>query len=142
MVKKVSQMVLAFVMVIACQFINTSAYASGNFNPLYSGMLNATDEIYMYVTSSDAVMNKVLYPATSTSNMFLSISNASSFYFSKDRFAASYSHHGVYYDTYGYMIGYSPESILIQSSEVHPTYALGFILQGVYVEYNTIRYYS
>lgn len=140
--KKVLKRFLAFALAISFQLVSISAYASGVFNPLYSGTLRATDEIYMFITEDDAVMNRILYPVSSTSNAFLSISNPSSFYFSKDRFAATYSHHGAYYDAYGNFMGFSPETVLIQTSEVHPTYSLGFILTGVYVEYNTIRYYS
>lgn len=140
--KKVLKRVMAFTLAMAFQFVSMAAYASDVFNPLYSGTLKATDEIYMYITSKDAVMNRVLYPATPTTNMFLSISNVSSLYFSGSEFAATYSHHGAYYDAYGNFMGFSPETVLIQASEVHPTYSFWNVLTGVYVEYNTIRYYS
>lgn len=138
--KKVLKRFLALAMAISFQLVSISAYASGVFNPLYSGTLRATDEIYMFITEDDAVMNQILYPVSSTSNVFLSISNPSTFYFTKDRFSATYSHHGVFYDGNGKMMGFSPESVQVQTSIVHCSSIFGFS-SGSYIEYNTIRYY-
>ncbi|MBP1563580.1 MAG: hypothetical protein J6C38_07670 [Oscillospiraceae bacterium] len=143
MIKKVSQSVLAFVLVIVCQFVSISAYATDNtFNPLYSGVLRATDDVYMTISSSDAVMTNVIYPVSSTSNRFLTISDANTFTFSNEKFLATYTHSGDYTDLEGNVIGHSPDYVMIQTTEVHPTYFMGIFFQGVYIEYNGCRYNS
>lgn len=143
MVKKALKGALAFVVAISCQLVNISAYAAGDrFNPVYSGVLRASDKVYMTISSSDAVMNKVIYPVSSTSNRFLTISDASSFTFSNTKFLASYSHSGIYTDLDGNFVGNSPNKVIIQTSEVHPEYTLGIFLSGIYIDYNGCRYSS
>lgn len=143
MVKKFLKKSLAFVLIMAFQLVSISAYAANTdiFNPLYSGVLKAADDVYMTVSSEDAVMTKVIYP-TSTSNRFLTISDAADFTFSNERFLATYNHSGVYTNLAGNVIGHSPDYVVIETTEVHPQYILGIFLSGVYIDYNGCRYSS
>lgn len=144
MVKRFLKKSLAFVLVMAFQFVNISAYAANTdtFNPLYSGVLKADDNMYMTVSKSDAVMTKVIYPITSTSNRFLTISGVDDFTFDAAKFIATYNHKGIFTDYEGNFINDSPNNVVVQTTEVHPQYILGFILSGVYIDYNGCRYTS
>lgn len=95
----------------------------------------------MTITSDDAVMTKVIYPSSPTSNGLLTISNASSFTFSTSKFIASYSGDGKFTDYDGKFLATAKGPIIIETRDITPKYVFGFIT-GVTIVYNDMTYSS
>lgn len=139
--KKVLKRVLACLAVLGTQLTTLSAYASGTFNPLYSGILKVSDTVYMNLSEDDAEMVQVIYPVSSTKNKFLSVSGASTFVFSKNEFTASYTgQEGIYTDGNGEKIGDAPNNIIITTRKIKADFILGIIVTNVSIEYNGCTY--
>lgn len=133
--KKASAMLIALCCMLSC-----TIYASASFNPTYSGKFVATAYSYMTISSSDAIMTKIIYPISATTNRFVTISNADSLIFSSSLFSATYSHEGTITDVEGSYVGTVAKPVVVQTSDITVTKGLLGTVKSVRITYNNIYY--
>lgn len=137
--KKILKKVTAVIAAFGC-LCASSIYASASFNPTYTGRFVATKYSYMTVSSEDAVMTKIIYPVSSTTNRFMTIEGASSFIFSNEKFSATYNKNGTLTTLEGEEIGTVSKPVIVQTNQIEvKTNWLGMVTD-VCVIYNGLYY--
>lgn len=120
---------------------NVTVFGDTNsFNPVYSGTLQYTSKNTMTVSSEDAVMDRIIYPVSADTNRLLTVDNADSFVFDKDRFVAYYDHQGKITLSDGTFVQNLQGPIYIQAEEVRLTFNLFGKVKDVTVVYNNREY--
>lgn len=126
---------------MGCLLLDVTAYAdTGPFNPIYSGRLSFTTKVYMTISSSDAVMTKVIYPLSAETDRFLTIYNADTVDFTRSVFHIYYSHNGEITTLEGDFVQYVPAPVIIQAESVDLTFGLFGNIKDVTVTYNGREY--
>lgn len=138
--KRVLKRIVAFIAVAGCLMASSvSVFAS--FNPTYTGRFAATQNSYMTVSSEDAVMTKIIYPVSATTNRFMSISGASSFIFSNEKFSATYNENGILTTLDGEKIGTVSKPVIVQTNQIDVTTNRLGRVTDVCIIYNGLYYF-
>lgn len=108
---------------MGCLLLDLTAYAdSAIFNPIYSGNLSFTQRVYMTISNDNAVLTKVIYPISGTTNRFVTIDSPDKLIFDASQLYIEYDHKGVITDLYGEFYGYTPSNVAVETYNVKIDY--------------------
>ena len=127
---------------MGCLLLDVTAYAdSDTFNPMYSGKLSFTQKVYMTVSKDNAVLTKVIYPISGTTNRFVTIDSPDKLIFDASQLYIGYDHKGLITDIDGAIYGYTPNNVAVETYDVKIEYK-GFWAKVYKVTFNGCEYVS
>lgn len=136
--KTIAKRTAAVMAFMGVMLSSTLAYGatSDPFNPDFSGKFTHTSQVYMTVSSKDAVMTKVIYPLTGSANRFLTIDNAYALICDHAHFYAKYNHEGSITYLDGTFVQYTSSPVIIETYDVVVDKFAGIFVTGVTINYN------